>query len=187
MREGKIDDYVATFERLAHCTQIDLDDPSNMHTFVQGLPGELVTMIIRQDNLQNYMQWREAAQRQQCSYLKIQMYKGNYGTPQPPNRNLGQPQCNVPFGNFYWHCPNQGGQGNRQQQPARQYLPPRNDNTMDTSAVAHKANMDKEKEEYRKTGRCFECSKQGHLTHICPAKKGRQTPSPIPPTNAPSR
>ena len=42
---------------------------------------------------------------------------------------------------------------------------------MDTSAVIRKATNDKEREEYRKTGRCFECGKQGHLVHNCPNKK----------------
>jgi len=42
---------------------------------------------------------------------------------------------------------------------------------MDTSAVIRKATNDKECEEYQKTGRCFECGKQGHLVHDCPNKK----------------
>ena len=42
MKEGKIDEYIADFERLAHHAGIDLDDPSNMRTFAQGLPGPLV-------------------------------------------------------------------------------------------------------------------------------------------------
>jgi len=44
---------------------------------------------------------------------------------------------------------------------------------MDTSAVIHKATNDKEHEEYRKTGQCFKCRKQGHLVHDCPNKKTR--------------
>jgi len=44
---------------------------------------------------------------------------------------------------------------------------------MDTSAVIRKATNDKEQEEYRKTGRCFECGKQGHLVRDCPNKKTR--------------
>jgi len=48
---------------------------------------------------------------------------------------------------------------------------------MDTSAAIRKANMNKEKEEYRKTGRCFECGKQGHLARVCPTK--RNWPSPF--------
>jgi len=42
---------------------------------------------------------------------------------------------------------------------------------MDTSAVICKATNDKEREEYQKTGRCFECGKQGHLVCDCPNKK----------------
>ena len=44
---------------------------------------------------------------------------------------------------------------------------------MDTSAVIRKVTNDKEREEYRKTGRCFECGKQGHLVRDCPNKKSR--------------
>jgi hypothetical protein len=47
---------------------------------------------------------------------------------------------------------------------------------MDTSAAAQKASTDKEKEEYCKTGRCFECGKQGHLARVCPSKKKRDSP-----------
>jgi len=42
---------------------------------------------------------------------------------------------------------------------------------MDTSTVICKATNDKEREEYQKTGRCFECEKQGHLVCDCPNKK----------------
>ena len=44
---------------------------------------------------------------------------------------------------------------------------------MDTSAVIRKATNDKEREEYCKTGQCFECGKQGHLVRDCPNKKPR--------------
>lgn len=52
----------------------------------------------------------------------------------------------------------------------RPRLPPRDDNVMDTSAVIQKAVSDKDKEEYCKTSRCFECGKQGHLMCACPSK-----------------
>ena len=178
MKDSKIDEYIASFERLAHCAGINLDDPSNMRTFTQGLPGPLVETIIHLEDPQNYVQWHEAAQRHQCSWLKIQSYKGNYGTSQAPNRGGQQPQRSSPFGNFYWCCPNQGGQENQGSHPqtARQRLPPRNNDAMDTSVAVRKANTDKEKEDYRKTGRCFKYGKQGHLARVCPTKKNRQSP-----------
>jgi len=187
MKEGKIDEYIADFERLAHRAGIDLDDPSNMRTFAQGLPGPLVETTLRLDDPQNYVQWREAAQRHQRIWLKIQTHKGSYGSTQPSNQgppNRGGSQGGNPFGNFYWRRPQggQGSQGNRQQ-PARQRLPPCDPNAMDTSAVARKANTDREKEEYRKASRCFECGKQGHLARLCPTKKNRQSPFARPQTN----
>jgi len=188
MKEGKINEYVAGFERLAHRAGIDLDDPSNMRTFAQGLPGPLVETVLRLDDPHNYVQWREAAQRHQRIWLKIQTHKGSYGTVQSPNRgppNSGGGQGGNPFGNFYWRRPNQGGQGNQgnRPQPARQRLSPCNPNAMDTSAAMRKANTNKEKEEYHKTGRCFECGKQGHLTHVCPTKQNRPSPFQNPATN----
>ena len=42
---------------------------------------------------------------------------------------------------------------------------------MDTSATIRKATTDKEKQEYRVAGHCFECGRQGHLACDCSNKK----------------
>ena len=44
---------------------------------------------------------------------------------------------------------------------------------MDTSAMAHKAMTEVEKEKTQKEGQCFECCKQGHLAWNCPDQKPR--------------
>src|SRR5712691_10845281 len=185
MKEGKIDEYIAAFEHLAFRTGVNLDNPSNLQTFAKGLPSTLVEIVIRQDNPENFPQWRDAAQKQQQNWLKIQSFKASYGAVQAPSRlNQGQ-QRNNSFNNFYWrrlerkqgcdgYLQNQQNQGRGSFQPARPRLHPRNDDAMDTSAAMQKATNNKEKEEYRKTGKCFECGKQGHLAHICPTKKSRQ-------------
>jgi len=56
IKEGKIDEYIAMFECLTHHAGVDLDDPSNLRTFMQGLPGPLIETVIRQDDPQNYVQ-----------------------------------------------------------------------------------------------------------------------------------
>jgi hypothetical protein len=41
---------------------------------------------------------------------------------------------------------------------------------MDTSAIAKKAVTEADKQKHRQEGRCYECSKQGHLACNCPNK-----------------
>ena len=46
MKEGKINKYIAAFERLAFHAGVNLDDPSNLRTFAKGLPPVLVEIVI---------------------------------------------------------------------------------------------------------------------------------------------
>jgi hypothetical protein len=112
-----------------------------------------------------------------------------YGSPSPSS-NHQQPQQSgwiwrrnegSGSGNNNWH--NNSNQGRPQQGQGRPAAPrPQlcayDENRMDTSAVVRKASSDKEKEEYRKEGRCYECGKQGHLARDCPNRKNRQPQSP---------
>jgi hypothetical protein len=42
---------------------------------------------------------------------------------------------------------------------------------MDTSATVRKAVTEADKQKHRSEGRCFECSKQGHIARNCPDRK----------------
>ena len=157
MKDGNIDEYIAAFERLAHRAEVDPNDPSNIRLFAQGLPHPLVEVMIRNDNPETFQGWCNSAQKQQRNWIMIQSLKKNYGNAQPKRQSGdGQRQGNNSFGNFFWRRPGQNqGQGRSQQgqwrgnsQPARQRLPPRNDDAMDTSAAMRKATNEKEKEEY---------------------------------------
>jgi len=127
------------------------------------------------ENPKTYEQWRATVQRQQKIYLKTKSLHSEYGTFNNCTQGQGQRQTS----GWVWHRPggnnpgsnNQNWHGPGNRAPPQPCLPPRDDNAMDTSAVIRKATNDKEREEYRKTGRCFECGKQGHLVCDCPNKK----------------
>jgi len=129
------------------------------------------------ENPETYDQWRATVQRQQKIYLKTKSLHSEYGTFNNCTQGQGQRQTS----GWVWHCPggnnsgsnNQNWHGPGNRTPPRPRLPSQDDNAMDTSAVIRKATNNKEREEYRKTGQCFKCGKQGHLVRNCPNKKTR--------------
>jgi hypothetical protein len=44
---------------------------------------------------------------------------------------------------------------------------------MDTSATVQKAVTEADKQKHHSEGRCFKCSKQGHITQNCPDRKAK--------------
>jgi len=175
MKNDNLDEYLAAFETQALCANIDMNDHTNLQTFALGLPRSLADACIKMENPKTYKQWRATVQRQQKIYLKTKSLHSEYGTFNNCTQGQGQRQTS----GWVWCRPggnnprsnNQNWCGSGNCAPPRPRLPPGDDNAMDTSVVIRKATNDKEHEEYRKTGQCFECGKQGHLVRDCPNKK----------------
>jgi len=152
MKNNNLDEYLAAFETQALRANIDMNDHTNLRTFALGLPRSLANACIKMENPKTYEQWRATVQRQQKIYLKTKSLHSEYGTFNNRTQGQGQRQTS----GWVWRCPggnnpgsnNQNWRGPGNHAPPQPRLPPRDDNTMDTSAVIRKATNDKEREEY---------------------------------------
>jgi hypothetical protein len=72
MKDSKLDEYVAKFQDLATCAGMDLNGPSTLRMFAQGLQGTLASMCIHQDSPENFLQWVQSAQQHHQNWLKVQ-------------------------------------------------------------------------------------------------------------------
>ena len=184
MSGGNIDQYIADFEFLAQHAGIDVNDPTTIRLFSEGMPFSLAKSCIKLEQPKSFEQWAKAAQVQQRNYILIQGLKRSKDgstTPRPP---LVQNTTRNPF---FWR--QGGGQQQQNQRPQNsgrsmgQQLPTRDPNAMDTSAAAQKAITEADKEKYRKEGCCFECDKQGHIARNCPSKKAHARTARTPNTS----
>jgi hypothetical protein len=172
MKGGNVDEYIAEFQDLTNRTGSSINDGHGLEMFARGLPFPLATTCINQDNPNTFEEWVHSSQKHQKAWYKIQALKGNYGATQPANKT--QSESNRPKqqqGKFFWRQRGQQQMG-RNDNTTRQFAP-RDPNAMDTSAAVRKATTEKEKQEHRDKGKCFKCSRQGHIACNCP---NRQTP-----------
>ena len=169
MKEGRLDEYISTFQDLATCAGMDLSAPNTMNTFAKGLQGSLAVDCIKQDNPENFPQWVQSAQQNHRSWLKIQSLKNS--SPFQQMRAGTNP--------FTWRRNN----NNRGGQP-QQRIVERDPNAMEVDAI-RKAVTEADKERYRTEGRCFNCGRRGHLSRVCPDKKPRIAATILEPTNPP--
>jgi hypothetical protein len=160
MEKGNVDHYIARFQQLASEGEHDVDQPTILTMFANGLPTALADKCYDL-NPHDFDEWALAAQRCHAIWLKKQYAKGNLTSTQPSN----------PWKNLRWGNQGQKGRGGKGTPPTR--FTPRDPNAMDTSATVRKATTEAEKQKCRQEGRCYECNKQGHVVRDCPDRKSR--------------
>ena len=124
MKGNNLDEYLAAFETLGHCAELDPNDPSNLRTFALGLLQSLADACIRMESPETYKQWRAASQRQQKIYLKTKALHSEYGTPLS---NCPQGQGQRQTAGWVWRRPGGNNQGSNNQnwhRPGNRAQPP---------------------------------------------------------------
>ena len=153
MEKGELDTYIAKFERLARLAGYSLQDQMVLDRFGSSLNPGLYASIINNTDPRNWLDWTRAAMKYQQKYLLIRsalgMKTGN--TTQKPRRKPQTPeQLKAAWNNKKSNDPD----------------------AMDTTpgrTRARKIDADK-RTELMRTGKCFTCKKQGHLSRDCPQR-----------------
>ena len=115
MVNDNLDKYLAAFETLGNCAELNPDDPSNLRAFVLGLPHALANVCLHMENPETYTQWRIAAQCQQVIYLCMKALHSEYGS-RNPTQSAGQNQQSGQGQNTSWVWCHLGGNSNSNNQ-----------------------------------------------------------------------
>jgi hypothetical protein len=75
MKDGNIDEYIATFDTLVAQAGYEADDAQTLEKFISGLPASLYETIYQLDDPKNYEDWRRAAIKRQEKWLHTQSIK----------------------------------------------------------------------------------------------------------------
>ena len=150
---GNLDTYIARFERLARIAGYNLQDRLVLDRFGSGLTSGLYIAIVNSpDEPRNWTEWTRAVQKYQQKYLLI---CSSLGLRNPKESKMHKKPQTLKQWKAAWRKPTN-----------------RDPDTMDTTpgrARARKINVD-ERTELMRTGKCFTCKKQGHLSHNCPQR-----------------
>ena len=163
MEGGDLDTYIARFERLARIAGYNLQDQLVLDRFGSGLTSGLYIAIVNSpDEPRNWMEWTRAAQKYQQKYLLI---RSSLGLRNPKESKMRKKPQTLEQWKAAWKKPTR-----------------RDPDAMDTTpgrARVRKIDAD-ERTELMRTGKCFTCKKQGHLSRDCPQRPPqRQCTKPL--------
>ena len=91
MKEGSVDEYIATFKLLGQHAQGDLDNPFLLTHFAHGLPKALTDACIDMESPETFQEWKAAALHQQKNWMRKQALHHKQGNPPacPQGQNEG--------------------------------------------------------------------------------------------------
>ena len=153
-----LDDYISSFERLAHQGGYNLADQVVVDMFIDGLPASLAINVAKFNNPADYEDWKRGAVEHHTKYLWIKSKFHSKG----------------------W------GNAHHTQDQWKKAFTKKGDDTMDTTLGRVKARAtnthpplnDEERERLQKEGQCYRCKKQGHLSQYCPDKPSQARGNP---------
>jgi len=155
MNKDDLDSYIATFNHLATRAGFSRDAAATVDKFARGLKYDLLEKILSRDTPPDTMDgWIDAARTEQRKYARKQAMLH-------PGKKW-----------FQWQTPQQNGRPRRH--PNDQTAPMDVDPPVFTQI--YKAYTEEDKRRHRDQGRCFNCSRRGHMARECPFKKTQNRP-----------
>jgi hypothetical protein len=149
MQGSDLDNYVSTFKNLAKKAKFEEDAAATIHMFATNLQRGLLNRILDRETVPTtFNGWIEAARKEQQRFSMKQ--------------TMMQPMSKWPT---TWNKPQHK---THRRNPNDETVP------MDIDVVRRAVTED-DKKKHRDQGRCFECSRQGHMARECPNKKRQQS------------
>ncbi len=155
MKDGNVDEYIATFANLAGLAQLTLDSPSTLRMFEGGLvmtPLECLQAGLVRPN--TFMEWCQLARHYQAnSDSLISLWANKDASNNAKAKAFGM-----------------RNRGNSQQTQVSMATSRRRKGKVNTNIKCGAATGE-DKAKYRAEGLCFCCGEQGHIARNCVSRK----------------
>ena len=153
MQGSDLDSYISKFKHLAKKAGYDEATDATIDMFAKRLNRALLDKILDRDTTPTtFNEWVDAARKEQQKYTHKASMMSTTPSKWPTTWNTRSQQHNKP----------------PRRHPNNETVP------MDVDTV-RRAVTKKDKKKHREAGKCFECSRIGHMARNCPNRKGRQT------------
>jgi hypothetical protein len=164
MHKSNIDTYISTFENLVTEAGYNCNPKGTVYLFAQGLCPDLLRTLVYLPAIPTIMdQWQDKAHKE---------IKNN-----ATRETMLQPSRH----HYKWQYNDNNGRHQSRCHPNDQSVPMDIDPPVFTQVnrayiKANKAYTNDDKKTHHTYGRCFNCSKQGHMVKDCPLKRKQQFP-----------